>query len=126
MTNSGDRLKSQIEDILKGAALTTTSQTPSNQANSGVHAPYEWGGMYFRSKVEIKIAEELEKRGVTFFAKPGVVIPSKVPRYLPNTSMVGSRLISLSSIRGSASFSKLMAPNITAIGQETMLAIGSC
>jgi very-short-patch-repair endonuclease len=64
----GDRLKSQIDTILKGTALTTTSQTPSNQANSGVRAPYEWGGMYFRSKVEIKIAEELERRGVTFFA----------------------------------------------------------
>jgi hypothetical protein len=64
----GDRLQSQIEAILQGTALTTTSQTPSNQANSGVRAPYEWGGMYFRSKVEIRIAEELEKRGVTFFA----------------------------------------------------------
>ena len=73
----GDRLQSQIDTLLKGTALTTTSQTvrqrltaeaPSNQANSGVRAPYEWGGMYFRSKVEIRIAEELEKRGVTFFA----------------------------------------------------------
>ena len=42
-----------------------------------------------------------------------------------------SRLISWSSIRGNASFSKLMAPNITALpartaelhGEETMLAI---
>ena len=44
------------------------SQTPSNQANSGVRAPYEWFGMYFRSQVEMKVAQELHKRGVTFFA----------------------------------------------------------
>jgi very-short-patch-repair endonuclease len=65
----GDSLKSQVETILQGTALTVTQPTPqTNQANSGVRAPYEWGGMYFRSKVEIKIGQELEKRGVTFFA----------------------------------------------------------
>jgi len=61
----GDRLRSQIEELTKSNALVV-SQSPSNQANSGVRA--EWGGMYFRSKVEIRIAEELEKRGVLFFA----------------------------------------------------------
>jgi very-short-patch-repair endonuclease len=65
----GDRLKPQIEAILKGTAITTTpKEIPKNQANSGVRAPYEWFGMYFRSKVEMKMAQELQKRGVTFFA----------------------------------------------------------
>jgi very-short-patch-repair endonuclease len=65
----GDRLRSQIETILKGTAIATVpKETPKNQANSGVRAPYEWFGMYFRSKVEMKMAQELQKRGVTFFA----------------------------------------------------------
>jgi hypothetical protein len=63
----GDRLKSQIDTFTKGSALTVTDK-PKNQANSGVRAPYEWFGMYFRSKVEMKMAQELQKRGVTFFA----------------------------------------------------------
>lgn len=65
----GDRLKPQIEAILKGTALTVSpKEAPKNQANSGVRAPHEWFGMYFRSKVEMKIAQELQKQGVTFFA----------------------------------------------------------
>ena len=63
----GDRLRSQIEELTKSNALVV-AKTPSNQANSGVRADYEWGGMYFRSKVEMKVAQELDKRGVTFFA----------------------------------------------------------
>ena len=63
----GDRLRSQIEELTKSNALVV-SQSPSNQANSGVRAPYEWFGMYFRSKVEMKVAKELHKRGITFFA----------------------------------------------------------
>ena len=53
--------------MTKSNALVV-SQSPSNQANSGVRAPLEWGGMYFRSRVEMKVAQELDKRGITFFA----------------------------------------------------------
>ncbi|MFM7189697.1 MAG: hypothetical protein ACKOX2_02610, partial [Microcystaceae cyanobacterium] len=53
--------------MTKSNALVV-AKTPSNQANSGVRAPLEWGGMYFRSKVEMKVAQELYQRGVTFFA----------------------------------------------------------
>ena len=44
------------------------AQNQSTNANADVNPPMEWGGMYFRSGVEIKIAEELDKRGVLFFA----------------------------------------------------------
>jgi very-short-patch-repair endonuclease len=36
-------------------------------ASNKLRAPYEWGGIYFRSQVEIRIAQELDKRGVLFF-----------------------------------------------------------
>lgn len=48
--------------------------TPYNETDSGrevktdVNPLYEWGGVYFRSKSEIKIAEELDNKGVLFFA----------------------------------------------------------
>jgi hypothetical protein len=46
----------------------------------------------------------------------GVVIPTIVCVCLTNTQTVGFSLISLSFIRVSVSFSKLMIPNITATG----------
>lgn len=63
-----DRLQSRIEELTKSNALVRVSEKPTAQANTGVNAPYEWGGMYFRSKVEIVIAEELNRRGLLFFA----------------------------------------------------------
>jgi protein associated with RNAse G/E len=35
--------------------------------DSVIGVKYEWGGIYFRSQVEIRIAQELDKRGVLFF-----------------------------------------------------------
>ena len=67
-----DELKSQIEIASKSSALAV-SDTPtpkSDQSSRGINAPYEWGGMYFRSKVEIIIAEELDKRELIFFGNP--------------------------------------------------------
>lgn len=63
-----EQFKEKIERASRGSALVVGEEPKKNQANSGVRAPYEWGGMYFRSKVEMRIAQELEKRGVTFFA----------------------------------------------------------
>ena len=67
-----DRIKQKIETITKSSALVVGGQQPaqnqSTNANADVNPPMEWGGMYFRSGVEIKIAEELDKRGVLFFA----------------------------------------------------------
>jgi hypothetical protein len=63
-----DQYKERVERASRGSALVVGAEPPKNQANSGVRAPYEWGGMYFRSKVEMKMAQELEQRGVTFFA----------------------------------------------------------
>lgn len=63
----------QVEQFTHGTALTVgskeapnTDSTFSNQP--GANAYKEWGGMYFRSPAEIKIAEELDKQEVLFFA----------------------------------------------------------
>lgn len=60
----------QIEDATKATALTVGKKAPNTNDNSapGHNAYKEWGGMYFRSKAEIAIAEELDKRNVLFFA----------------------------------------------------------
>jgi hypothetical protein len=61
-----DQWKDTIEWVIKGTALVVGQ---SNQANGNGHnSPIEWGGMYFRSTAEVKIAEALDKRGVLFFA----------------------------------------------------------
>jgi hypothetical protein len=61
-----ENLREKIEELTKSNALAVSNET-KNQANSGVRAEYEWGGIYFRSQVEIRIAQELDKRGVLFF-----------------------------------------------------------
>ena len=61
-----ENLRGKIEELTKSNALAVSNET-KNQANSGVRAEYEWGGIYFRSQVEIRIAQELDKRGVLFF-----------------------------------------------------------
>lgn len=60
----------QIENATKVTALTVGKKVPESNDNSapGHNAYKEWGGMYFRSKAEIAIAEELDKRNVLFFA----------------------------------------------------------
>jgi hypothetical protein len=51
----------KIDRTLQSSALATIKKT-----NSKVDG-FEWGGMYFRSPVEVKIAEALDKRGLLFF-----------------------------------------------------------
>jgi very-short-patch-repair endonuclease len=63
-----DESKQKIEKATRANALVVGEPLKKNQANSGVRAEYSWFGMYFRSKVEMKMAQELQKRGVTFFA----------------------------------------------------------
>ena len=48
----------RIEQIVRGGALVV------GRSNNGTT---EWGGMYFRSPVEVKIAEALDRRGLLFF-----------------------------------------------------------
>jgi Protein of unknown function (DUF559) len=64
----------QVEQFTHGTALTVGSrETASTDSNTfgnqpGANAYKEWGGMYFRSQAEIKIAEELDKQELLFFA----------------------------------------------------------
>jgi hypothetical protein len=39
----------------------------SNLTNQGIKAAYEWNGLYFRSKNQIKIAEALDRAGVVVY-----------------------------------------------------------
>jgi very-short-patch-repair endonuclease len=63
-----EQVKEKIERASRGSALVVGEEPKKNQANSGVRAEHSWFGMYFRSRVEMKMAQELQKRGVTFFA----------------------------------------------------------
>ena len=63
-----EQVKEKIERASRGNALVVGAEPKKNQANSGVRAEHSWFGMYFRSRVEMKMAQELQKRGVTFFA----------------------------------------------------------
>ncbi len=65
--------KQQVEQFTNGSALAVPGKdTPLNDSGkeikTDINPMYEWGGMYFRSKAEIKIAEELDSKGVLFFA----------------------------------------------------------
>jgi hypothetical protein len=66
-----DTLKKTIETIVNSSAMvinpqkTTTDDDNSRNGNEGLK---EWGGMYFRSEAEIRLAEELNHRGLMFFA----------------------------------------------------------
>lgn len=48
----------RIEQIVRGSAIVV------GRSNNGTT---EWGGMMFRSPVEVKIAEALDRRGLLFF-----------------------------------------------------------
>jgi hypothetical protein len=51
-------------------AVGTNQESPhSNYSSDNLHNGHkEWGGMYFRSECEIKIAQALEESGLLFFA----------------------------------------------------------
>jgi very-short-patch-repair endonuclease len=63
-----DESKDRIEKATRANALVVGEVPKTNQVNSGVRAPLEWGGMYFRSKLEMMVAQELERQGLTYFA----------------------------------------------------------
>ncbi|MBD2167322.1 DUF559 domain-containing protein [Calothrix membranacea FACHB-236] len=69
--------KQKVEEITRGTSLAVPGKDVphSSDADPGheyvgthSHPQWEWGGMYFRSKAEIKVAEELDKYEVLFFA----------------------------------------------------------
>jgi hypothetical protein len=65
-----EKLRSKVERATKSSALTTIDKkaAPPSESNGTGNGSKEWGGMYFRSESEIKIAEELERQGLLFFA----------------------------------------------------------
>lgn len=67
-----DSLRSKIENTTRATSLAVYSDSSDRQtrqtSENNVKPPKEWGGMYFRSETEIKIAEQLDKKGVLFFA----------------------------------------------------------
>ncbi len=69
-----NNFRPQVERFTHGTALTVGSKQAASTDNStfgnqsAANAYKEWGGMYFRSQTEIKIAEELDKQSCLFFA----------------------------------------------------------
>jgi very-short-patch-repair endonuclease len=62
--------KGQIESIINCSALVigTKNKEESHSSKTYTEGLKEWGGMYFRSESEIRVAEELDKQGLMFFA----------------------------------------------------------
>lgn len=58
-----DTFKEKVESLAKGFAITAR-----RTLGGGENAPFEWGGLYLRSPAERAIAEELNRRGILFFA----------------------------------------------------------
>ncbi|GAB1541677.1 hypothetical protein NUACC21_43490 [Scytonema sp. NUACC21] len=70
-----DEYRQKVEQFTRGSALAVPGKdvprpdrNSFGNGNGHANAAYEWGGMYFRSQAEIKIAGELDKREVLFFA----------------------------------------------------------
>lgn len=69
-----DTFKGQIESIINSTALVVGTRnkaennTSNNNSKTYTEGLKEWGGMYFRSESEIRLAEELERQGLMFFA----------------------------------------------------------
>ena len=61
-----DSIKDQLEILVYGSALA--APIDSSHSSNREHFTKEWGGLYLRSKAEVKIAEALDKTGVLFFA----------------------------------------------------------
>ncbi|UBF24262.1 hypothetical protein K9N68_21435 [Kovacikia minuta CCNUW1] len=72
-----DELKPHIETILAGTALTTTPPVYEENATGGNYFK-EWGGLYLRSEVEMKIAEASIKRNCYFLPTPVVERDCKI------------------------------------------------
>jgi very-short-patch-repair endonuclease len=58
-----------VEKVLKSTSITVERKRCSQDGfQDSYQAPIEWGGMFFRSQAELKLAEALDRRQVLFFA----------------------------------------------------------
>lgn len=61
--------RNQLETMTRRSALAVRDVETQAKSRRVAHpASKEWGGMYFRSESEIRIAQELDRRGVLYFA----------------------------------------------------------
>lgn len=86
-----DNFKAKIESFINGSALTVTGQSSSNNETfTNANNLIEWGGMYFRSRTEVKIAENLYNNNVLFFANArGQVSPQGSPASVNSEQLTG-------------------------------------
>lgn len=63
----GDQLRTQIETLIAGTALTVPDTQSVGNGATGNYSR-EWGGLYLRSEAEVRIAEALDRTGLLFFA----------------------------------------------------------
>jgi hypothetical protein len=89
-----DSLKTQIETLIAGTALTTSA--PSTEP-SGNYTK-EWGGLYLRSEAEVRIAEALDLAGVLFLPMHEDEWDFKPPVSVTRSLQVALKLIFLFSI----------------------------
>jgi hypothetical protein len=61
-----ETIKDQLEILVYGSALAVPID--SGNSNNRDHFTEEWGGLYLRSKAEVKVAEAFNKTGILFFA----------------------------------------------------------
>jgi very-short-patch-repair endonuclease len=60
-------LKAKIETVIQGTALTASGYQSSRNKGGENHS-LEWGGLYFRSEAEIRMAQALDQAQMLFFA----------------------------------------------------------
>lgn len=88
-----DKFRVKIESLIKSSALTVTNQESRNNenfTNANANNLIEWGGMYFRSKTEVKIAETLYNNNVLFFANVrGQISPQGSPASVASEQLTG-------------------------------------
>jgi Protein of unknown function (DUF2726) len=59
-----------MADSVKSTAISRSNLKYKDPIGDGCNAAFEWGGMFFRSRVEVTVAEALDRRKVTFFGNP--------------------------------------------------------
>ena len=55
-----------MADSIKSTAISQSNSKYKDTVGDGYRAAFEWGGMFFRSRVEVTIAEALDRQKVTF------------------------------------------------------------
>jgi hypothetical protein len=61
-----DWLELMANSVKSTAISRSYSSTQQDTVGDGYRAAFEWGGMFFRSRVEVTIAEALDRQKVTF------------------------------------------------------------